>query len=59
MQGLRAALGVMGGIWVDGKFKTKSLFTIMGLIIGIMAAVYGVYQMFLPFIENKQGKGDA
>jgi len=74
MQGWRAALGVLGvgwyvtiaiilgllcGVWVDGKFGTKPLFTIIGLIIGIIAAVYGVYQMFLPFIKNKQGKGDA
>jgi ATP synthase protein I len=52
-------LGLLGGLWVDGKFDTKPLFTIVGLIIGIVAAVYGVYQMFLPFIKNKQGKGDA
>jgi F0F1-type ATP synthase assembly protein I len=52
-------LGLLGGLWVDGKLGTRPLFTIIGLIIGIMAAVYGVYQMFLPFIKNKQGKGDA
>jgi len=74
MQGWQAALGVLGmgwyvviaiilgisgGLWVDGEFGTKPLFTIIGLMIGIVAAVYGVYQMFLPFIKNKQGKGDA
>ncbi len=52
-------LGILGGLWVDGEFGTKPLFTIIGLMIGIVAAVYGVYQMFLPFIKNKQGKGDA
>ena len=52
-------LGILGGLWVDGKLGTKPLFTIIGLIIGIAAAVYGVYQMFLPFIKNKQDKGDA
>lgn len=52
-------LGILGGLWVDGKLGTKPLFTIIGLMIGIAVAVYGVYQMFLPFIKNKQGKGDA
>jgi ATP synthase protein I len=52
-------LGLLGGLWLDGKFNTKPLFTIIGLIIGILAAVYGVYQLFLPFFKNKQGKGDS
>lgn len=74
MQGWRAALGVLGvgwyiaiaiilgllcGIWVDGRFGTKPVFTIIGLVIGVITAVYGVYKMILPFIKNKQGKGDA
>ena len=52
-------LGVLGGLWLDGKFNTKPLFTIIGLIIGILAAVYGVYQIILPLLNNKQGKGDS
>ena len=56
---LAIVLGVLGGLWLDGKFNTKPLFTIIGLIIGILAAVYGVYQIFLPLLNNKQGKGDS
>jgi F0F1-type ATP synthase assembly protein I len=52
-------LGVLGGLWLDTKLGTKPLFTVIGLIIGILAAIYGVYEMFLPFIKNKQGKGDS
>ena len=52
-------LGRVGGLWVDGKLHTKPYFTIAGLVIGMVAAVYGVYQMFLPFIKNKPGKGDS
>jgi len=52
-------LGLLGGLWVDEKLDTKPLFTIIGLIVGIVAAIYGVYQMFLPFFKNKQGKGDS
>ena len=52
-------LGLLGGLWLDGKFDTKPLFTIIGLIIGILAAAYGVYQILLPLLNNKQGKGDS
>jgi F0F1-type ATP synthase assembly protein I len=52
-------LGLLGGGWLDGKLQTKPLFTIIGLVLGIIAAFYGVYQMILPFVKNKQGKGDS
>ncbi len=49
------ALGVWGGLWLDNKLDT-SLFWIIGLILGIVVAFYGVYQMLLPLIGNKQDK---
>ena len=52
-------LGLLGGLWLDGKLGTRPLFIIIGLVIGIAAAVYGVYQMFFPFINNNRGKGDS
>ena len=48
-------LGVFVGLWLDNKFDT-SLFWIVGLILGIVVAFYGVYQMLLPLIGNKQDK---
>jgi len=48
-------LGVFAGLWLDNKFDT-SLFWIVGLILGIVVAFYGVYQMLLPLIGDKQGK---
>ncbi|MDD4858944.1 MAG: AtpZ/AtpI family protein [Dehalococcoidales bacterium] len=50
-------VGVVGGIWLDGKFNTKPAFMIVGLIIGIVTAGLGVYQMLLPLLANKQVKG--
>ncbi|HCP60200.1 MAG TPA: hypothetical protein DIT43_01275 [Dehalococcoidia bacterium] len=47
------ALGVFGGHWLDSKLDT-SLFWIIGLILGIAVAFYGVYQMLLPLIGNKR-----
>ena len=50
-------LGVFAGHWVDNRLNT-SLFWIIGLILGIIIAFYGVYRMLLPFIGNKQDKGE-
>ena len=48
-------LGVFAGLWLDNKFDT-SLFWIVGLVFGLVVAFYGVYQMLLPLIGDKQGK---
>ena len=45
-------LGVWVGLYVDSKLNT-GLFWIVGLILGIVVAFYGVYRMLLPFIGNK------
>jgi ATP synthase protein I len=51
-------LGILGGHWLDGKLDSAPIFLIIGLIIGLAAAVLGVYNMLKPFIENnKKDKG--
>ena len=52
-------LGVIAGLWLDNKFDTKPLFVVAGLILGIIVAGYGVYQMLLPLINNKGNKEDG
>ena len=51
-------LGVFTGFWLDNKLSTKPVFMIVGLILGVIVAGYGVYQMLLPLLENKQDKED-
>ena len=51
-------LGVFAGLWVDDRLNT-SLFWIIGLILGIIVAFYGVYRMLLPFIGNKRDRGNS
>jgi len=51
-------LGIIGGRWLDNKLD-MNLFWIIGLILGIVVAFYGVYQMILPLMDNKQGKGNS
>ncbi len=49
--------GVLGGIWLDGKFNTGHILAIVGLIVGIVLAFYGMYRMLLPNLSgSKQNK---
>lgn len=57
--GLSILGGVLAGLWLDSKFSTKPLFVILGLILGIIVAFYGVYRMLLFLIRNKQNKEDS
>ncbi len=52
-------LGVFAGLWLDNKLNTSPILVIVGLVLGIVIAFYGVYQMLLPLIGNKQGKENS
>lgn len=52
-------LGVFAGLWLDSKLNTSPILVIVGLALGIVIAFYGVYQMILPLIGNKQGKENS
>lgn len=51
-------LGVLAGRWLDSKFDTEPLLIIVGIILGILVAFYGVFRM-LPRIRNNQDKGNS
>ena len=50
-------LGVFAGLWLDSKFNTTPIFVILGLIMGLIVAFYGVYRMLLPLLNHKNEKG--
>ena len=50
-------LGVVVGLWLDSKLNTEPILVIVGLILGIIVAFYGVYRMLLPFLSNKRDRG--
>ena len=52
-------LGVLAGHWLDSKLNSEPIWTIVGLILGIMVAFYGVYTMLRPFLSNKRNKGNS
>jgi len=49
------SIGIFAGRWLDTKLDTQ-FFWIAGLILGIVVAFYGVYQMLLPLISNKRNE---
>ncbi|MBI2849710.1 MAG: AtpZ/AtpI family protein [Chloroflexi bacterium] len=46
-------LGVIGGIWLDNRLNSKPVFVILGLLLGIIVAFYGLYKMILPNLNNR------
>jgi hypothetical protein len=47
--------GILIGWWLGGG---RVLFVILGLILGLIIAFYGVYQMIRPLMNNKNNKTD-
>ena len=46
------AFGVFTGLWLDSKLG-MNLFWLVGLILGLAVAFYGVFRMLLPLIGSK------
>ena len=40
--------GTFGGIALDGRYGTSPMLTLVGLLLGLVLAFYGVYQMLIP-----------
>ena len=43
-------IGVVGGVWLDRFAGTRLLFTLLGTVLGSVAAFWGVYKMILPVL---------
>jgi ATP synthase protein I len=52
-------LGVWGGLWLDAKLGTAPIMVIVGLILGLLVAFYGVYRMLIPLMRDRRNKGDS
>ncbi len=51
--------GVLTGRWLDSKMNSEPIWVIVGLILGIVVAFYGVYRMILPLTHNKPDKENS
>ncbi len=56
--GICIVLGVLGGRWLDERLHTRGILIVVGVIVGVAVAFYGVYRMILPNINKKQDKGN-
>ena len=50
-------LGILGGLWLDSKFDTEPIMVILGLLLGVVVAFWGVYRMLLPLLGGRKEKG--
>ncbi len=50
-------VGAVGGIWLDRLSGLSPLFTLMGVLLGTVAAFYGLYRMVLPLFNNNSSSG--
>ena len=57
--GISIVLGVVTGRWLDSKFDTEPILVIVGLVLGLVVAFYGVFRMLLPLISDKQDKENS
>jgi len=51
--GICIAGGALAGWFFSGK---RPVFLIIGLLVGLVVAVYGVYRMIRPLMNEKQDK---
>jgi len=51
-------LGVLGGRWLDDKYGMSTTWTIAGLVLGVIVAVCGTYNMLQPLIKGVK-KGNS
>ena len=49
-------IGILAGIGLDKLLGTRVLFTLIGIILGSIAAFWGVYKMVLPILYGSQNQ---
>lgn len=49
-------LGVVLGRWADAKTGLEPLFTLVGLMLGLVTALVGGYRMLVPFMDRFGGE---
>ena len=47
--------GLFLGLWFDGKLDSLPVFTILGVVLGVVLAFYGIYKMLLPILVDISG----
>ncbi len=56
--GSAIVMGVLIGLWLD-KWLGTSILWLVGLILGLIVAFFGVFNMLLPLLRDKHDKGNS
>ena len=55
--GLLVSIPLIGflllGVWIDTKFDTFPIYLIIGIVVGLASAVFLVYKVIIPYINNR------
>ncbi len=51
-------IGIVAGLFLDKWLGTKVIFTLLGVLMGITVAFYGLYQMVKRFLDFKDKGSD-
>ena len=43
--------GVLGGIWLDKLLGTKIIFFLLGTVLGVIVAFWGLYKLLQPVLN--------
>ncbi|MCZ7583853.1 MAG: AtpZ/AtpI family protein [Deltaproteobacteria bacterium] len=63
--GIAVAIGYLGGRWIDGRFDTAPVFSLLGLFFGLGAAFKAVWRVYTKAKslgdddENAQKNGES
>ena len=52
-------LGTGAGYWLDNRLNTAPWLLLVGLLLGLALAGYGVYRMLRPLLNENQDKGNS
>ena len=52
---LSIILGAFGGHWLDGRLGTDGVFILVGVSLGTIVALYGVYRLVEPLMGGDNG----
>ena len=52
-------VGLGGGILLDRWLQTQVLFTLLGVVLGSVAAFYGVYRLVQPLLGDTEPPSDS
>ena len=48
----------LGGRWLDGRAGTTPLFLLLGLLLGVVLALYGTYRMAAGSLTGRRDSGE-